>query len=238
MTVFLASVVRNTWLTPTVFELSFQTEPLFSFRPGQFISVMIPGAGPQGRDLRRAYSIASPPEGSLLQLWVKYLPQGPGSTYLQSLTPGQTFRMMAPYGDFTPQISSPPRFWCFVSTGTGLAPFRSVLLSQAFEKAPPLHTWCLFGTRHDSELLFPPELVALPSEKWTWLPTLSQASSEWAGARGRVTDLLKGPLAKTLPWLETDFYLCGHGGMIQEVKALLLEKGVPKTALHQEAYYR
>ena len=48
-------------LTPSVFEVVFDTEQPLKFIAGQFVSVIIPGAGPKGRDLRRAYSIASPP---------------------------------------------------------------------------------------------------------------------------------------------------------------------------------
>src|SRR4051794_37022369 len=87
-------------LTPTVFETTFETDPPFNFVAGQFVSVVIPGAGPKGRDLRRAYSIASSPELRPIELCVKIVEDGPGTQYLYRLKPGDTFRAMAPYGDF------------------------------------------------------------------------------------------------------------------------------------------
>jgi len=52
-----------------------------------------------------------------------------------------------------------------------------------------------------------------------------------------VTDYLRS-LGSDYPWTETDYYLCGAGAMIDEVKAILTEKGVPKDAIHVEVYYK
>src|SRR4051794_30277073 len=112
-------------LTPTVFETTFEADKALNFTAGQFVSVIIPGAGPRGRDLRRAYSIASPPGSPLIELCVKLVEGGPGTNYLYKLRPGDHFRVVAPYGDFVYE-SKPNRNACFISTGTGIAPFRSI----------------------------------------------------------------------------------------------------------------
>ncbi|CAK9253092.1 unnamed protein product [Sphagnum jensenii] len=102
------SVKSFKMLTPTVYELTFDSEPGFEFEAGQFISCVIPGAGPKGRDLRRAYSIASAPEVRPVELCVKLVDGGPGSTYLGKLRPGDSFKGFAPYGDFTYQGKDVP----------------------------------------------------------------------------------------------------------------------------------
>lgn len=222
-------------LTPTVFELKFDLDKPCSFQAGQFISVVIPGAGPKGRDLRRAYSIASSPEVAPLELCVKVMEGGPGSQYLYRLRPGDRFRAYAPYGDFVYE-PMPGRHACFIATGTGIAPFRSMVLSRAYQASPPVSALCLLGVREVAELLYLEDFQGLSSLKW--VPTVSRpVDGQWKGHRGRVTDYLRG-LGSDFPWLETEFYLCGNGAMIDETKALLIAQGVAKDSIHQEIYYK
>ena len=231
-------------ITPTVFELKFVAEPrpdgLFHFLGGQFISVVVPGAGPSGRDLRRAYSMASPPHRSPIEFCVKLVEEGPGSGYLGTLRPGARFRGFAPYGDFVYHPKT-GRHACFVATGTGIAPFRSMALSEQFRAAPPKSTLCLLGVRTEDELLYHADLAGIPGV--TLVETVTQPTEKWTGLRGRVTDYMRARSARDahgadFPWLETEFYLCGNGAMISEMKRLLSEKQVPKDAIHQETYYK
>lgn len=221
-------------LTPTVFELSFETSQQIRFSAGQFISIIIPGAGPKGRDLRRAYSIASPPETYPIELCVKLVEEGPGTNYLYKLRPGDTFRGMAPYGDFVYE-PKPGRHVCFIATGTGIAPFRSMLLSDHYRQNPAERAYCLFGVRTADELLYIDTFESMKGLKF--VSTVSQPNQPWNGLKGRVTDYIRSSQAD-FSWLNMDYYLCGHGGMINEVKAFLLEKGVSKDCIHQEIYYK
>jgi NAD(P)H-flavin reductase len=219
-------------LTPTVYELGFDTEPGFEFKSGQFVSVVVPGAGPKGRDLRRAYSIASAPEMRPVELCIKVVEDGPGSNYLYKLRPNDTFKGFVPYGDFTYE----PKEGChafFISTGTGIAPFRAMVMSDAFKKAPPVSAKCIIGVRTEDELLYEKDFQDLPVE---WIPAVSQPAGNWSGFKGRVTDYLRA-LGNDFPWKKTEYYLCGNGSMITEVKAILAEKGVDKESIHQEKYY-
>jgi CDP-4-dehydro-6-deoxyglucose reductase len=228
-------------LTPTVFEIAFEAEktkpdaeqPDFAFEGGQFVSVIVPGAGPGGRDLRRAYSIASSPETRPVELCIKLVEDGPGTNYLYKLRAGDAFRGVAPYGDFTyvPRVG---RRACMVATGTGIAPFRAMVFSKDYGARPPASAWCLMGVRSEDELIYQAEMSAVPG--LTWVSAVTQPRGEFAGFRGRVTDWLRAQ-GDSFPWLETDFYLCGNGAMIKEMKELLAEKGVQKDAIHQEKYY-
>ena len=239
-TEFRCSVKSFKMLTPTVFELTFDAEKTkleqsdFSFEGGQFVSVVIPGAGPNGRDLRRAYSIASAPEIRPVELCVKLVEEGPGTNYLYRLRPGDAFRGFAPYGDFTYEIK-PGRHACFIATGTGIAPFRAMVFSNEYKAHPPASAWCLMGVRSEDELTYEAEMSAVPGLKWVSAVTQPHVPSH-SSFRGRVTDWLREQ-GVDFPWLETEFYLCGNGAMITEVKALLAEKGVQKEAIHQEKYY-
>jgi CDP-4-dehydro-6-deoxyglucose reductase len=221
-------------LTPTVFETSFEPNAPLTFEAGQFVSMVIPGAGPKGRDLRRAYSIASAPESKLIELCIKLVEGGPGTQYIYRLRPGDPFKMVAPYGDFVYE-PKPGRNVCFIATGTGIAPFRSMILSDHYKNNPPVRALCLLGVRTEDELLYQDTLGNIPGLEF--ISTVSQPTGDWKGFKGRVTHYLTG-LEDRFPWLDTEYYLCGHGGMIQEVKTFLAEKGVSKDSVHQEIYYK
>lgn len=232
---YLARVTHFKMITPTVFELFFETEPSFEFKAGQFVSCIIPGAGPNGRDLRRAYSIASAPEKHPVELCIKIVEGGPGTSFLKTLRPGNEFKIYAPYGDFVFK-SKPGRNACFISTGTGIAPFRSMIFSKAFQENSPPRSWCLFGARHEDEVLYENE-IGEARHGVQWVCAVSQPRESYRGFKGRVTDWLRSQ-AHTFPWLDTDYYLCGSGAMITEVKSILAEHGVGKEAIHQEVYYK
>lgn len=232
---FRCTVTSYRDLTPTVFEVCFEMDQPCEFEAGQFISIVIPGAGPNGRDLRRAYSIASSPDVRPVELCVKLVERGPGTNYLFKLRPGDVFRGYAPYGDFVYEPKA-GRHACFISTGTGVAPFRSIVQSKHFQSQLPASTTCLLGVRDESELLYMDDFAKLPFVKW--VPAVSRPkTTDWSGFRGRVTDYLRS-LGNDYPWLETEYYLCGGGAMIDETKAILAEKGVAKESIHQEVYYK
>lgn len=228
---FVCKVTGFSMLTPTVFELAFETDKPLQFEAGQFISVVVPGAGPKGRDLRRAYSIASSPEMPSVELCIKLVEEGPGTNFLYKLRPGDTFRGFAPYGDFTYE-PRPGRHCMFIATGTGVAPFRAMALSKAFKDQPPVSTTMLIGVRGEEELLY----GDIEKDGVKYVPVVSQPQGEWNGFKGRVTDYLRS-LGADYPWTQTEFYLCGNGAMITEVKEILASKGVDKDSIHQEKYY-
>ncbi len=231
---FTCEVTRFRELTPTVFEVAFKPSSELSFEAGQFISIIVPGAGPHGRDLRRAYSIASAPEQHPVELCVKLVEGGPGTNFLFKLRPGDQFRGMAPYGDFTYE-PKPGRHACFIATGTGIAPFRSMILSDFFKQNVPAGATCLLGVSDEAEVLYDAELKAISGLRW--VPCVSRPKGDWAGFRGRVTDYLRS-LGEDYPWQQSEFYLCGSGAMIDEVKQILAERGVEKTSIHQEVYFK
>lgn len=228
-------VVSNEMITPTVFSFKFMPEPDFQFVAGQFVSIIIPGAGPQGRDLRRAYSIAATPEMRPLELCIKIVEGGPGSNYLRNLKPGSEFSIMAPYGDFVLKRKE-GKGAVFISTGTGISPFRSILNSKSFLENPVMPSYNIFGVRTEDELLYADEFLNLEVPVG-YVRCVSAPTPSWDGFKGRVTDYLR-ILPDNFPWKSLDYYLCGNGAMIEEVKNILKEKGIEKDSIHQEVYYR
>jgi ferredoxin-NADP reductase len=233
-----AKLIGKKQLTADVFEMHLEPSAPFLFAPGQFVSILIPGAGPGGRDLRRAYSISSSPElmpsKNIFELCVKLVENGPGTNFLNNMKIGESFKGHVPFGDFVYKTKS-DKHVIFIGTGTGIAPFRSMLLSKVYAENKPLTTKLLFGARDTGDLLYTEELKPILSSDF--VQTLSRPTVDWPGFKGRVTDWLRES-ANTLDWKNTEFYLCGNGAMIDEVKQILTENGVEKPCIHQEVYYK
>ena len=226
-------VTSIVWITPTVFSLRFEPSRPFTYYPGQFLSVMLPNEDRGVRTVRRIYSFASPGKKDGYELCVQKVPGGQGTAYLSSLKPGDSLRISAPFGDFFMETKS-HRNACLIATSTGIAPFRAMVLSEKFRKDAPAATMLLLGVRNESEILFPGLFEKHGVEV---VHAVSQAVPGFDGFKGRVTDYLKA-LPESWPWQETDFYICGNGHMIEEVRHFLLKvRGVHPHAVRQEAYF-
>ncbi len=225
-------VISKLWLTPTVLQLRFAPQKRFAFAPGQFLSVVVPDPRGGRRPLRRIYSFATPygaAEG--YELCIKNM-GGPGTKYLCSLNVGDEFKASAPYGDFLYE-TRPGRNACFVATGTGVAPFKAMALSPEFCAQPPDGAMLVFGARTEDEIIYP---SLFETQGFRVVNAISRPGSGYGGFHGRVTDFLRS-LPVHWAWHSTDFYLCGNGEMVTEVRHVLRGHGVPDTAVFQEVYF-
>ncbi len=207
------------------------------FQSGQWVNLILPTAG---GEIRRAYSIASAPDGTgTFEVAVTEVTGGPGSGYLCGLGPGARLRAIGPQGFFTrePGDASPA---LFVATGTGVTPLRSMLIS-ANRAGMPSPIWLLLGVRRAGDLLYRPELEALAASNPAFRVffTLSQGDDAWTGRRGYVQSHIAelwsdlGKLGRGEPHL----YVCGLERMITAVRKLVRqEMGVPRERVHSERY--
>jgi ferredoxin-NADP reductase len=227
------AVTETKWLTPTVVGIRFEPNKRFSFDPGQFLSLIVPGTESSAKPARRIYSFAADPEKAGYQLCVKVVPKGVGSNYMASLKAGDTFKATAPYGDFLYEPKKGNHI-CFIATGTGVAPFRAIAMGSQFENNPPPSSLMLFGARTEDEIVYPGFFEAMGFHT---INAISKPSENYKGYHGRVTDFLRA-LPQDWNWHSTEFYLCGNGAMIVEARRILLEgHGVPEAHVHQEAYF-
>lgn len=230
------TVLETGWLTPTVMRVRFTTKKRLTFQGGQFISLYVPGSG-GGKMIRRAYSFASSPEDAkqgMYELCVKYLPGGAGSSFIASLRKGDTFEATAPYGHYVYSPKNEHHNACFISTSTGVAPNRSIVLSEQFREHQPRKTLFLFGASSEDEIIYPGEFEKLGLET---VNAISKPAQDFAGFRGRVTDYLRS-LPVSWHWHNTDFYICGNAQMIQEVHEILKEgHGVQPSRIHAESFF-
>jgi ferredoxin-NADP reductase len=233
-------VIRSTEaLAPSVKSFVFERRdgrPLV-FEPGQWLNLILPL--PTG-EIRRAYSIASAPEGTpRFELAVTEVTGGPGSGYLCGLAPGAELRAVGPQGFFTraPSDASPS---LLVATGTGVTPLRS-MLKAAVSAGSTAPIWLLLGVRHADDILYRSEFEALArGHSHVRVEfTLSQGDAGWSGRRGYVQSHVPDLWAElgALDHGEPHLYVCGLERMITAVRQLVRQDmGVPRQRVHSERY--
>lgn len=226
------SRIRN--LTHDVRELELiLCEPQdISFKAGQFISFDVPKEG-YPYPVTRPYSIASPPSTSDRVLLLFNLVQGgPGSNYLFSLQEGDLVSFKGPVGSFFLR-EDPHKRILFVATGTGIAPFRSMLLTQ-LERNSFQPVTLMWGLRYEDDLYYQDEFRALADghPQFSFVTTLSRPGPTWSGIIGRVSGLIQERVTSVQ---DLAVYLCGNGDMIKEVTATLQAKGL--CPIYREKYY-
>jgi CDP-4-dehydro-6-deoxyglucose reductase, E3 len=236
---FEIEVVSATRLAPSVKRLRFARtdgRPL-AFDAGQWLNLILPLSD---GEIRRAYSIASPPNGTPhFEIAVTEVTGGPGSSYLGALAPGAKLRAIGPQGFFTrPALDPSPAL--MVATGTGVTPIFSMMQTAvAAGSAAPI--WLLLGVRRTDDLLYRAELEALAasSPEIRLHFTLSQGEPEWTGRRGYVQTHIP-ELWEHLSRLgrgEPHLYVCGLERMVSAVRQLVRkEMGVPRERVHSERY--
>jgi CDP-4-dehydro-6-deoxyglucose reductase len=223
-------------LSPTVRELTFERvdgHP-FAFEPGQWVNVGLPALGE-----KRAYSIASAPDGSpRFELAVTRVDGGPGSSYLHDLPVGAVLPVDGPQGFFTrPPGDEGPAL--FIGTGTGIAPLRS-MLKAALANGSPTPVWVLFGNRHEADILYRSELDKLESlPHFRAIYTLSRAPDGWTGRRGYVQDHVPELWAELerVAGRPPHAYICGLADMVSAVRDLLRKQlGATRQQVHSERF--
>ena len=226
-------------LSPNVRELHFERldGTTFDFQAGQWVSLVLPLPDGEGR---RAYSIASPPDGSPgLAIAVTKVEGGPGSTFLHTLEEGATIRAIGPQGFFTrPRGVKQPSL--FIGTGTGVTPLRSMIL-DALATGDESPMTLLFGVRRPEDRLYLEELEALaqkhPNLRVEY--SLSKPPQDWSRRHGYVQTHVEEL------WRELEAtnagaphaYICGLERMVGSVRDLLRKQmGVERKQVHSERY--
>ena len=219
------------------------------FKAGQYVVLGLPGSAPRtplsdpedppadpAKLVRRAYSIAS---SSLtlneLEFYVTLVRSGSLTPRLWALRPGdRVWLSNKPVGPFTLGQIPEDRHVVMIATGTGLAPYMSMLRTH-LANAGERRIAALVGARHSWDIAYASELTTMQrlSPRFTWLPTVSRPAEEpvpWGGETGHVQDLWRrGRVAERWGFRptpeNTHVLLCGAPAMIDDMTRLLAEEG-------------
>ena len=201
----------------------------FAFTPGQFVSLVHQF---EGREITRAYSIASAPDGHRFELCLNRVKEGVFSPWLFAMNPGDTVNMTGPLGYFV--LRDPSRDALFVATGTGIAPIRSIL--QANLSGPrPAQITVLFGARYPASILYRAEFETMAAllPGFRFWPTVTRPDAAWTGRTGRVQQHLLQAIGDRR---DMDVYICGLREMVDDVRAQLKAIGLDRKRIIYEKY--
>jgi ferredoxin/flavodoxin---NADP+ reductase len=219
----------------TLFSFRTTRDPGFRFENGHFVML---GLEVSGRPLMRAYSIASPNWEEHLEFLSIKVADGPLTSRLQHLAVGdEVLVSRKPTGTLVLHDLRPGRHLYLLGTGTGLAPFMSIIRDpetyERFEKVVVAH-----GVRRISDLAYTQFITKeLPTHELLGHQIKSQlfyhttVTREDYRVQGRLTDqIANGTLAQLsgLPPLDPAvdrFMLCGSPGMLRDCRALLDARG-------------
>jgi len=209
----------------------------FDFIPGQFVTLDLP-IHEQPNKRWRSYSIASPPDGTnVFELIIVLMEGGLGTTYLfNEAKVGTEFPVRGPQGHFT--LTDPITMDIFmVCTGTGIAPFRSMIQHIHNKNIPHKEIYLIYGTRKCTDALYLEEMFDLKSKlpSFHYFPTFSREQQVPDGhcigyVHGVYEQLMQGK--KEMP----HFYLCGWKDMINDARQRIQSLGVDKKSIHFELY--
>ncbi|MFN4083482.1 MAG: ferredoxin--NADP reductase [Bacteroidia bacterium] len=206
----------------------------FDFKPGQFVMINLPI---DSKISYRSYSIASAPNGTnIFELIIVLNPPGMGTPYMwDNFKKGMIVPVAGPLGKF----NLPENILhdiCFISTGTGIAPLRSMLHHIYNTKMHHHRIYFIFGSRKKEDLLYKDELEDLQKThpEFHYIPVLSRETPEtWYGRIGYVHQVYEEIFHNKRP---AHFYLCGWTAMLKEARERLALMGYTKEHIKFENY--
>jgi CDP-4-dehydro-6-deoxyglucose reductase len=215
----------------------------FDFSPGQFVTLDLP-IHEQKNKRWRSYSIASAPNSTnIIELVIVLLEGGAGTNYLfNNAKVGTSFPLRGPQGKFTLPTTIEKDLY-FICTGTGIAPFRSMVNYIHEHQLTHEKIHLIFGCRLFGDSLYEAELKALEKELTNFhhYPCFSREDNIPDGKyKGYVHNVYEDIVAKAkasqgdLP--PAHFYLCGWKNMIDEAKQRIVALGYDKKDIHLELY--
>ena len=231
-----ARLVRDVALSGLTKHLEFEMKgvPRFGFVAGQWLSFKT--NMPDGEEITRAYSIASPPDSdNKFALCLNRVQDGFMSNFLCDMKGGEEINCQGPFGDFI--LRPPMRDTVFIATGTGIAPFRSILhwLLSDDKRHQGKQLYLIFGNRTERDIYYHDEFLRLADKhpNFHYLPTLSRGGPDWPGLRGYVQEHISA-----IAQGRTDMhaYICGLDKMVKANRDLLKALGWDRKSILYEKY--
>ena len=229
-------LARSASLSEQTKHLEFEAQgvPRFGFVAGQWLSLK--ANKPDGEEITRAYSIASPPgDDNRFALCLNRVQDGFMSNFLCDMKEGDEIHCQGPFGDFI--LRPPLRDTVFIATGTGIAPFRSMLHWLLADRArhQEKQLWLVFGNRTGKDIYYHEEFLRLASQhnNFHYLPTLSRGAGDWQGLRGYVQEHVPEVVQGRA---DMHAYICGLDKMIKANRDLLKSTGWDRKSILYEKY--
>ncbi|GAW49084.1 MULTISPECIES: 1,2-phenylacetyl-CoA epoxidase subunit PaaE [unclassified Nocardioides] len=209
----------------------------FAFVHGQHLSIR------SSDDVRRSYSICTPPSSGTLRIGVKRLPGGAFSEgVVERLRVGDELEVMTPAGRFTSPLDPEARkTYVAIAAGSGITPVLSIV-AAILEGEPGSSVTLIYANRSLRSVMFLDEVHDLKDRFPTRLQIVHVLSRETQDVElfsGRLDgERLTRILAALMPASEVDeWFLCGPQQMVTDLRAALTDLGVSSGHVHSELFH-
>jgi ferredoxin--NADP+ reductase len=230
----------SAWLNGRVLEHRAWTETLFSlrvesprlqFEAGQFVRIALDIGSER---IARPFSFVNAPEDPVLEFYGVIVPEGPLSPHLARLKAGDPLYVADNPSGFLvlSEVPAAEDLW-LVGTGTGIAPFLSILRTEA--------TWqryrrviLVHAVRHASELVYRDIILGLQSghRQFSYVSFVSREAHSGSLA-GRIPAAIRDgrleAVSQPISPERSQFMLCGNPQMLKDAGAALMERGLRKN---------
>ena len=211
----------------------------FAFEPGQYATLGL--MGPAGKLVQRPMSISSSADAlEEYEFFIRRVEGGAFTPLLWERTVGDPINIKGPKGKFLLQEDG--RRCLFVSSGTGLAPFIS-MIETLRGRGRARDIVVLHGVSHPYDLAWRDELMELQASggfPLRYVGTISrpQSSPDWTGCTGRVEAVIAAQMDELgLTADNTTIYLCGNPDMVSAVEEIAAERGFDPEHVRKELYW-
>ncbi len=233
------NIIEQTNDTKTI-EFWHPIHDTLKYKSGQFITLFIEI---NGEKIRRSYSLSSSPEfDSSPSITVKRVENGLVSNYLlDNIKVGDAIEILEPAGRFIIPEDTKLTEFVFVAAGSGIGPILpqiKTILKKNFHAKVHL----IYGSRFEDQIIFKKDLEELQTmykDKFSIINIISQPTASWPGFKGRINQAsfvyyLKQEIG-ILP-NSANYFICGPGEMIEEVKKSLKLFDVEENQIHFEYF--
>lgn len=206
-------VKSNIEIAPRSYCLRYQRQ--HDFIPGQVVAIAL-----DCQTAPRLYSICSAPHEDMIEILFNIKSDGLLSPWLAKRQSGDMIYTSIPFGTFR----APPTPACWIATGTGVAPFRSMLRDG---QPPPMRF--IQGARHLHQFYFTDEWKVIPD-----YVRCCSAEQDNGIYPGRLTQWLQ-----ETPDLDPtqQYALCGSAEMVVAVRDILISRGINIDQITSEIYF-
>jgi ferredoxin/flavodoxin---NADP+ reductase len=218
-------VVENRHWTESLFSLRVEA-PRLEFQAGQFVRIAVE------ERVARAFSFVNPPQDPVLEFYGIVVPQGPLSPQLAALRAGDRLLIASnPAGFLVLREVPPAKTLWLMSTGTGIAPFLSILRTdepwQRFENVVLIH-----AVRHTAELVYQEMIRQISKQRGLRTVTFVSREAAPGSLAGRIPAAVRDGRLEKAAGLALDHdahvMLCGNPDMLRDAQAALGERGLRK----------
>jgi ferredoxin--NADP+ reductase len=254
-----ATVVKRIDVTPELVRFFVKPDSAVpDFLPGQYVALGLYGSAERAAHypaeieipkpdklIKRAYSVgSSPTEKEYLEFYIALVPTGALTSRLAVLKEGDRLFMAAkPVGTFTLDVVPSDKNLMLLSTGTGIAPYISMIRSES-SWTPKRSITLVHGVRFAKDLAYRDEIEALSKEKpaLKYIATVSRQDPGWKGNTGYIQNLISGKILEPNP-ANDHIFICGNPAMIEDVTSLIAKLGYSEHTkknpgnLHLEKYW-